>query len=155
LKRREAFLALSVVFLLFKKLISSGGRSIDMKKEVKTDKAPKAIGPYSQAIVVNGLVFCSGQIPIDPATGNLNNGPIEDQARQVFRNLMAVLDAAGSSMDGVIKTTVFLQDMNDFAKMNEIYAEFFKAPCPARSTVQVARLPKDVKIEVEAIAEIK
>jgi 2-iminobutanoate/2-iminopropanoate deaminase len=155
MKRREAFLALSGAFLLFQKLISSRGRSKNMKKEVKTDKAPKAIGPYSQAIVANGFVFCSGQIPIDPATGNMNNGPIEEQARQALKNLTAVLEAAGSSMDAVIKTTVFLQDMNDFAKMNEIYAGFFKAPCPARSTVQAARLPKDVKIEIEAIAEIK
>ncbi|MCX6567648.1 MAG: Rid family detoxifying hydrolase, partial [Candidatus Aminicenantes bacterium] len=93
-----------------------------MKKQVQTDKAPKAIGPYSQAIIANGFVFCSGQIPIDPATGNLINGTIEDETRQVLKNLGAVLEAAGSSYDDVIKTTVFLQDMNDFAKMNAVYA---------------------------------
>jgi 2-iminobutanoate/2-iminopropanoate deaminase len=126
-----------------------------MKKQVQTDKAPKAIGPYSQAIIANGFVFCSGQIPIDPATGNLLNGMIEDETRQVLKNLGAVLEAAGSSYDDVVKTTVFLQDMNDFAKMNAVYAEFFKAPSPARAAVQAARLPKDVKVEIEAIALVK
>ncbi len=126
-----------------------------MKKQVQTDKAPKAIGPYSQAIIANGFVFCSGQIPIDPATGNLLNGTIEDETRQVLKNVGAVLEAAGSSYDDVVKTTVFLQDMNDFAKMNAVYAEFFKAPSPARATVQAARLPKDVKVEIEAIALVK
>ena len=126
-----------------------------MKKQVQTDKAPKAIGPYSQGIVANGFVFCSGQIPIDPATGELNMGTIEDQTRQVLKNVGAVLEAAGSSYDDVVKTTVFLQDMNDFAKMNAVYAEFFKAPSPARAAVQVARLPRDVKVEIEAIALVK
>ncbi len=126
-----------------------------MKKQVQTDKAPKAIGPYSQAIIANGFVFCSGQIPIDPATGNLISGTIEDETRQVLKNLGAVFEAAGSSYDDVVKTTVFLQDMNDFAKMNAVYAEFFKAPNPARAAVQVARLPKDVKVEIEAIALVK
>jgi 2-iminobutanoate/2-iminopropanoate deaminase len=126
-----------------------------MKKQVQTDKAPKAIGPYSQAIIANGFVFCSGQIPIDPATGNLIDGTIEDDTRQVLKNIGAVLEAAGSSYDDVVKTTVFLQDMNDFAKMNAVYAEFFKAPSPARATVQAAGLPKNVKIEIEAIALVK
>ncbi len=126
-----------------------------MKKQVQTDKAPKAIGPYSQAIIADDFVFCSGQIPIDPTTGNLVEGSIEDQTRQVLKNLGAVLEAAGSSYDGVVKTTVFLQDMNDFAKMNAVYAEFFKAPSPARATVQVARLPRDVKVEIEAVALLK
>ncbi len=126
-----------------------------MKKEVKTEKAPKAIGPYSQAIVAGGFVYCSGQIPIDPASGNLNTGSIEEQTRQVIKNLAAVLEAAGTSLDQVVKTTVFLQDMNEFAKMNEVYGEFFKAPCPARATVQVVRLPKDVKVEIEAVAVLK
>jgi 2-iminobutanoate/2-iminopropanoate deaminase len=126
-----------------------------MKKQVQTDKAPKAIGPYSQGIIANGFVFCSGQIPIDPATGELNTGSIEDQTRQVLKNLGAVLDAAGSSYDDVVKTTVFLQDMNDFARMNAVYAEFFKVPNPARAAVQAARLPRDVKIEIEAIALVK
>lgn len=125
------------------------------KKQVQTDKAPKAIGPYSQGIIAGDLVFCSGQIPIDPATGDLINGTIEDQTRRVLRNLQAVLEAAGSSLDQVVKATVFLEDMNDFAKMNAVYAEFFKPPYPARAAVQVARLPRDVKVEIEAIALIK
>ncbi len=126
-----------------------------MKKQVQTDKAPKAIGPYSQAIIAGDFVFCSGQIAIDPATGELTAGPTEDQARQVLRNLGAVLEAAGSSYDRVVKTTVFLKDMDDFAKMNAVYGEFFKAPFPARAAVQAARLPRDVKIEIEAIALVK
>ena len=123
-----------------------------MKKEVKSDKAPKAIGPYSQGIAANGLIFCSGQIPIIPETGELNAGTIEDQTRQVLKNLSAVLEAGGSSLDGVVKTTVFLQDMNDFAAMNKVYEGFFRAPFPARATIQVARLPREAKIEIEAIA---
>ena len=123
-----------------------------MKKEVRTDKAPKAIGPYSQAVIANGFVFVSGQIPIDPATGELNTGSIEDQARQVLRNLGAVLEAAGSSLDNVVKAGVFLADMNDFARMNAVYGEFFKTPFPARAAIQAARLPKDVRIEIEVIA---
>jgi len=126
-----------------------------MKKEVKTDKAPQAIGPYSQGIVANGFVFCSGQIPLVPETGALAAGAIEDQTRQVLKNLSAVLDAAGSSLDQVVKAMVFLQDMNDFAAMNKVYAEFFKAPFPARAAVQVARLPRDVKVEIEAVAILK
>jgi len=126
-----------------------------MKKQVQTDKAPKAIGPYSQAIIANGFVFCSGQIPIDPATGNLLDGTIEEETRQVLKNHGAVLEAAGSSLDDVVKTTVFLKDMDEFAKMNAVYAEFFKAPSPARATVQVARLPRDVKVEIEAVALVK
>jgi|Deesub1362A_J573_1020465.scaffolds.fasta_scaffold00213_3 2-iminobutanoate/2-iminopropanoate deaminase len=125
-----------------------------MKKEVKTKNAPEAIGPYSQAIVTNGFVFASGQIAIDPHTGRLIDGDIEQQTRQVLTNLKAVLEAAGSSLDKVVKCTVFLQDMNDFARMNAVYAEFFRPPYPARAAVQVARLPKDVKIEIEAIAEV-
>jgi 2-iminobutanoate/2-iminopropanoate deaminase len=123
-----------------------------MKKEVKTDKAPQAIGPYSQGIVANGFVFCSGQIPIVPQTGELNMGSIEDQTRQVLKNISAVLEAAGTSLDNVVKATVFLQDMNDFAAMNKVYAEFFTTPFPARAAVQVARLPRDVKVEIEVIA---
>ena len=126
-----------------------------MKKEVKTDKAPQAIGPYSQGIVANGFVFCSGQIPIVPQTGQLDTGGIEDQTRQVLKNVSAVLEAAGTSQDNVVKATVFLQDMNDFAAMNKVYAEFFKKPFPARAAVQVARLPRDVKVEIEVIAILK
>jgi 2-iminobutanoate/2-iminopropanoate deaminase len=123
-----------------------------MKKEIKTDKAPQAIGPYSQAIAAGELIFCSGQIPLDPATGNLVAGGIEEQTRQVLKNLSAILEAAGSSLDHAVKTTVFLQDMNEFAAMNKVYGEFFKAPAPARATVQVVRLPRDVKVEIECVA---
>lgn len=126
-----------------------------MKQEVKTDKAPKAIGPYSQGIVANGFVFCSGQLAFDPASGELNTGPAEEQVRLVLKNIGAVLQAAGSTLDQVVKTTIFLQDMNDFNKVNQVYAEFFKAPFPARATVQVARLPRDAKVEIEAIALLK
>ncbi|NQT80459.1 MAG: RidA family protein [Candidatus Aminicenantes bacterium] len=123
-----------------------------MKKEIKTDKAPKAIGPYSQAIMANGLIFASGQIAINPSTGELIAGTIEEETRLVLNNLKAVLEAAGSSFDNVIKCTVFLQNMDDFSRMNAVYGEFFKPPYPARAAVQVARLPKDVKVEIEAIA---
>ncbi len=125
-----------------------------MKKEVKTKNAPEAIGPYSQAIVTNGLVFASGQIAIDPQNGQIVEGDIEKQTRQVLTNLKAVLEAAGSSLEKVVKCTVFLQDMNDFGRMNAVYSEFFRPPYPARAAVQVARLPKDVKVEIEAIAEL-
>jgi len=131
-----------------------GGKEV-MKQEIKTERAPKAIGPYSQALIANGFVFCSGQIPIDPASGELSTGVIEEQARLVLKNLGAVLEAAGSSFDRVVKTTIFLRDMNDFSKINQVYAEFFKAPFPARATVQVARLPRDVGVEIEAIALAK
>ena len=154
MKRREALLTLGCMTLIGPNLISFNGRSKKMKKEVKTEKAPKAIGPYSQAIITNGLVFASGQIPIDPANGELSTGNIEEQTRLVLTNLEAVLEAAGSSMDKAVKCTVFLEDMNDFSKMNAVYSEFFKPPYPARAAVQAARLPKDVKIEIEAIAEV-
>ena len=119
---------------------------------VRTDAAPGAIGPYSQAIVAGDLVFCSGQIPLDPATGQVVEGAIEEQTRQVMLNLRALLEAAGSSLDSVVKTTIFLADMNDFATVNAVYAEYFGAEPPARSTVQAARLPRDVRVEIEAIA---
>ena len=124
-----------------------------MKQIISTDKAPQAIGPYSQAIEVNGMIFTSGVIPINPATGELVTGSIEEQATQAIGNLAALLEAAGSSTEKVIKTTVFIKDMNDFAKVNEIYAKYFTKDFPARSCVEVARLPKDVLIEIEAIAE--
>ena len=123
-----------------------------MKKVISTDKAPKAIGPYSQAIEFNNMVFTSGVIPVNPETNELVTGSIEVQAEQAIGNLAALLTEAGSSVDNVIKTTVFIKDMNDFAKVNEIYANYFKNDCPARSCVEVARLPKDVLIEIEAIA---
>jgi len=122
-----------------------------VRNVVSTAAAPPAIGPYSQAITIDNLVFCSGQIPLKP-DGKLLEGDIGAQARQVLTNLKAVLEAAGSSLDQVLKTTVFLADMNEFAAMNAIYAEFFTATPPARSTVQVARLPRDVRVEIEAIA---
>jgi 2-iminobutanoate/2-iminopropanoate deaminase len=155
MKRRKFLAAAGLAFAAVSKTFGGNRRSTPMKKQVQTDKAPKAIGPYSQGIIANGFVFCSGQIPIDPATGDLNTGTIEEQTRQVLKNLAAVLEAAGSSLDDAVKTTVFLQDMNDFAKMNAVYAEFFKAPTPARAAVQVARLPRDVKVEIEAIALVK
>ncbi|OGD27470.1 MAG: reactive intermediate/imine deaminase [Candidatus Aminicenantes bacterium RBG_13_63_10] len=126
-----------------------------MKKEIKTDRAPKAIGPYSQAITANGFVFASGQIPLDPASGEIVEGGIEEQTRRVLLNLGAVLEAASSSPADAVKVTVFLQDMNDFSRMNAVYQEFFPAPYPARAAVQVARLPRDVKVEIEAIALVR
>lgn len=123
-----------------------------MKHVVKTDKAPQAIGPYSQAVEVNGMVYTSGVVPIDPATGNVVEGDIKIQATRVFDSMKALLEAAGSSCEDVIKTTVFIKDMNDFAALNEIYAEYFTGDFPARSCVEVARLPKDVLIEMEAVA---
>lgn len=124
-----------------------------MAKVISTDKAPAAIGPYSQAVECGGMVYTSGMIPIDPATGELVTGSVEAQAEQAISNLEALLTAAGSSIDKVVKTVVFINNMEDFAKINEIYAQHFKEPYPARSCVQVARLPKDVAIEIEAIAE--
>jgi 2-iminobutanoate/2-iminopropanoate deaminase len=123
-----------------------------MNEVVSTENAPGAIGPYSQAIKSSGLVFCSGQIPIDPATGQFVSEDVSEQTRQVFKNLEAVLKAAGSSLDNVVKTTVFLSDMNDFTAMNEVYSQFFNDNKPARATVQAARLPRDAKVEIECIA---
>ena len=119
---------------------------------ISTDHAPQALGPYSQAIRANGFIFCSGQIPIDPAAGAVVATTVEDQTRQAITNLRQVLEAAGSGLDKVVKTTVFISDMNDFAAVNGVYAEMFGATKPARSCVQAARLPKDVKLEIEAIA---
>ena len=123
-----------------------------MRKIVATDKAPAAIGPYAQANIIGNLVITSGQIPIDPATGNLVEGDIEVQTRQVFADLKAVLEAAGSSLDKIVKTTCFMDNMNDFAKMNEVYASFFSGDYPSRSAVEVAKLPKGALIEIEVIA---
>lgn len=124
------------------------------KKVVKTDAAPGALGPYSQAIVAGGVVYCAGQIPLDPATGNIVGGGIAQQTEQVLKNLRAVLKVAGSDLDRAVKTTVFLKDMNDFAAMNEVYgkSEYFGTMPPARSTVEVARLPRDVRVEIEVVA---
>ena len=123
-----------------------------MKKIISTQNAPAAIGPYSQAVEWNGMIFSSGMIPVNPQTGEIPED-VEQQARQVFTNLSNLLMAAGTFMDKVIKTTVFIKDMNDFAAINQIYQEFFNGDFPARSCVEVARLPKDVKIEMEVIAE--
>jgi 2-iminobutanoate/2-iminopropanoate deaminase len=123
-------------------------------EQVKTDHAPKAIGPYSQGIKAKGFVFCSGQIPANPKTGEIVAGPITEQTRQCLSNIKGVIEAAGSSMSKVVKCTVFLKDMNDFAEMNAEYAKWFLDPPPARAAVQVARLPRDVGIEIEAIAEL-
>jgi 2-iminobutanoate/2-iminopropanoate deaminase len=127
----------------------SNGKSV-----VKTDAAPGALGPYSQAIVAGGLVYCAGQIPLDPATGNIVSGGIAAQTGQVLKNLRAVLKAAGSDLDRCVKTTVFIKNMDDFAAMNDVYgrAEYFGAMPPARSTVEVARLPRDVLVEIEVVA---
>ena len=121
---------------------------------VKTDKAPAAIGPYSQAVVVGGFIYTSGQIPVNPATGLIDARDIDGQTRQALENLKNVLEAAASELSKVIKTTVYIKDMKDFAKINEIYSSFFTDPYPARSCVEVARLPKDVLIEIEAVAII-
>ena len=126
-----------------------------MKEIIQTDAAPQAIGPYSQAVVSQGLVFVSGQIPIDPASGILNAGTIQEQTTLVLQNLKAILEASGSSLDGVVKTTVYLKDMGDFPAMNEIYSEFFGTARPARATVEVARLPRDVSVEIDAIGSVK
>jgi 2-iminobutanoate/2-iminopropanoate deaminase len=123
-----------------------------MRYRVQTDDAPKAIGPYSQAIKASGLIFASGQIPLDPATMQIVEGGIAEQTERVLNNLSAVLQAAGSSLERVVKTTVFLADLEDFAVMNETYGRFFGEPAPARSTVQVSRLPRDVRIEIDVIA---
>ena len=125
-----------------------------MRQAVSTSSAPKAIGPYSQAIRAGSLLFVSGQVPIDPATGNLVEGDIAAQTRRVFDNIGAILEAAGASFDHVVRTTVYMADMNDFAAMNEVYGTYFSSPAPARATVQAARLPKDARIEIDVIASL-
>jgi len=123
-----------------------------VREIIQTEHAPQAIGPYSQAVKVNGLVFASGQIPTDPATGQFVAGGIKEQTEQVLKNLSAVLEAAGSGLEQVVKTTVFLIDMDEFVAMNEVYGRFFAEQPPARATVQAARLPRDARVEIEAIA---
>lgn len=123
-----------------------------MKEIVSTENAPGAIGPYSQAIKAGGMVFCSGQIPIDPNTGEFVSEIVGEQTEQVLKNLSEVLRAAGTSLDNVVKTTVFLADMNDFVEMNEVYGRYFADNKPARATVQAARLPRDARVEIECIA---
>ena len=126
-----------------------------MKKIIKTDRAPAPVGPYNQAIIAGNLVFTAGQIPLDPNTGEMAAAEIGTQTRLAIENLKAVVEAAGSDLSRVIKTTVFLKDMNDFAAMNAVYNEFFSENSPARSAVEVARLPKDALVEIECIAEIE
>ena len=126
-----------------------------MKKVIiATENAPQAIGPYSQAVAYNGVLYCSGQIPLDAATGTIIEGDVSAQTERVLENLKAVLEAAGSSMKKVLKTTVYIKDMAEFGKINEVYARYFGASLPARATVEVARLPRDARVEIEAIAAI-
>jgi len=126
-----------------------------MREAVSTPSAPAAIGPYSQAVKAGALLFVSGQIPIDPSTGHLVDGDIAAQTHRVFKNLSAILDAAGATLDHVVRTTVYLADMNDFAAMNAVYGTYFSSPAPARATVQAARLPKDARVEIDVIASLK
>ena len=121
-------------------------------KQITTDKAPAAIGPYSQAIEGNGFIFVSGQLPIDPATGNFPSDDITELTKQSMKNIKAILEEAGSGMDKIVKTTIYLKDLGDFSAVNEAYAEFFGTPAPARACFEVAKLPKDAKVEIEAIA---
>ncbi len=125
-----------------------------MNKIISTDQAPKAIGPYSQAVISNGFAFLSGQIPLDPATGQLIDGDIAAQTERVLENLKSVLEAAGCSLASVVKTTVYLKDMGEFARMNEVYARYFTGNPPARATVEAARLPRDVRVEIDCIASL-
>jgi 2-iminobutanoate/2-iminopropanoate deaminase len=126
-----------------------------MRQAVSSDGAPKAIGPYSQAIRTGSLLFVSGQIPLDPATGQMVSGDIAAETHRVFQNLREILKAGGATLDDVVRTTVYLADMNDFAAMNEVYATYFSSPAPARATVQVARLPKDARVEIDVVASLK
>jgi len=128
--------------------------NVSMKQTISTEQAPRAIGPYSQAVIHGGLVFLSGQIPLDPATGQLAADDIGQQTRRVLDNVRAVLEAAGSSLGAVLRTTVFLKDMAEFSDMNAVYGEYFSENPPARSTVEVARLPRDVRVEIDAIAAL-
>ncbi len=145
---KAALFALLAVFVF----LGAAQKADVAKKQILTDKAPKASGPISQAIAAGGFVFCSGQLPVDPAAGKIVPGGIEDQTRQVLKNLAAVLEAAGSSLDSVVKCTVLMTDLSEFAAMNKVYAEFFKAPCPARATFQVGALALGAKIEIECVA---
>jgi 2-iminobutanoate/2-iminopropanoate deaminase len=129
--------------------------NVSMKQTISTEQAPRAIGPYSQAVIHSGLVFLSGQIPLDPSTGQVVGDDIAQQTRRVLDNIRAVLEAAGTSLPAVLRTTVFLKDMAEFPAMNSVYAEYFNENPPARSTVEVARLPRDVRVEIDAIAALE
>jgi 2-iminobutanoate/2-iminopropanoate deaminase len=141
------------IFYNFAHIITNYYSLQDMKKVISTPKAPAAIGPYSQAIQVGNLIYTSGQIPIDPATGQLVEGGVKEQTRQSLNNIQAILQEAGLTMASVVKTTVFMADMADFAEMNSVYAEFFTEPYPARSAVAVKTLPKNALVEIEVVAE--
>ncbi|CUS76447.1 endoribonuclease L-PSP [Candidatus Kryptonium thompsonii] len=143
------FLTLVFILLLFSLTISGGKVE---KKVVYTEKAPKPIGPYSQAIIAGDFIFTAGQIPIDPKTNQVVQGDIKEQTRQVFENLKAILEEAGATFDDVVKVTVYMKDLSEFPAMNEVYSEYFKSSPPARTTVEVSRLPRDVKIEIDLIA---
>lgn len=126
----------------------------ETRRAIRTDRAPAAIGPYSQAIVAGDVVYTAGQIALDPETGELVDGGVEEQTRRVVRNLAAVLEAAGAGLSDVVKTTIFVADMDDFARVNEVYGELLTEPYPARSTVEAARLPRDARVEIEAVARL-
>ena len=151
---RTRFTLLCAVLPLLGACATAGGPGGSSKQVIATKDAPEAIGPYSQAIKTGGMVFCSGQIPIDPATGEFVSNDVVEQTEQVLKNLSAVLEAAGTSLGNVVKTTVFLADMGDFAAMNEVYGRYFSDNKPARATVQAARLPKDARVEIECIAAV-
>ncbi len=121
---------------------------------IATPDAPAAIGPYSQAIVHNGMIYCSGQIPLDPETGEMKGSTIEEETHQVMKNLQAVLEAAGSGLGGIIRTTIYLQNLENFAKVNEVYASYLNKPFPARATVEVSKLPRGAQVEIDAIARL-
>jgi 2-iminobutanoate/2-iminopropanoate deaminase len=148
---RVAFLLMFSIFFLLSTI--SGGKM--EKKVVFTEKAPKPIGPYSQAIIAGNLIFIAGQIPIDPATNQVVQGDIKEQTRRVLENLRAILESVGATFDDVVKVTIYMKDLNEFSAMNEVYSEYFKNSPPARTTVEVSRLPRDVKIEIDLIAIVK
>jgi 2-iminobutanoate/2-iminopropanoate deaminase len=148
---RVAFLLMFSIFFLLSTI--SGGKM--EKKVVFTEKAPKPIGPYSQAIITGNLIFTAGQIPIDPATNQVVQGDIKEQTRRVLENLRAILESVGATFDDVVKVTIYMKDLNEFSAMNEVYSEYFKNSPPARTTVEVSRLPRDVRIEIDLIAIVK
>jgi 2-iminobutanoate/2-iminopropanoate deaminase len=148
---RVAFLLMFSIFFLLSTI--SGGKM--EKKVVFTEKAPKPIGPYSQAIIAGNLIFTAGQIPIDPATNQVVQGDIKEQTMRVLENLRAILESVGATFDDVVKVTIYMKDLNEFSAMNEVYSEYFKNSPPARTTVEVSRLPRDVRIEIDLIAIVK
>lgn len=154
MQKKRVSLILCAFLCVFLMASVSAAPSSDQPSVINTKDAPSAIGPYSQGIKIGNLVFSSGQIPIDPATGQVIAGSVEEQTHLVLKNVKAVLEAAGANLNTVIKTTVFIKNMDDFAKINAIYATYFSEPFPARSCVEVARLPRDVLVEIEVVAYI-